>query len=133
MMMKRVGRLSVLLALGALTFGGFGLPARAWAASDSEPEHLGFFGAAAESIIGDVYAEPSRWRPLELGTFFTEGWDQAWASPPRGSGGAPRQGWIGASDGVFYRLGIGTYSFAKDAGENGDQHLGSLTLYTPLS
>src|SRR5215470_11006490 len=98
-----------------------GLAGRARAAdAGSEPEHLGFFGAAAESITGDVYAEPSRWRPLTLDTFFTEGWDQAWASPINGSGGAPRQGWIGAADGVFYRPGIGTFSYAHDSVNDGD-------------
>ena len=101
--------------------------------ASSEPAHIGPFSAAVESLTGDVYAEPSRWRPLTLDTLFTEGWDQAWASPTNGSGGAPRQGWIGAADGVFYRLGIATYSYAKDIGDNGDQHAGNLTLYTPLS
>ena len=103
------------------------------AAADSEPARIGVLDAARESLTGDVYAEPSRWRPLPFSTLFTEGWDQAWASPTNGSGGAPRQGWIGAADGVFYRLGIGTYSFAGDFAENGDQHVGELTLYTPLS
>lgn len=100
---------------------------------DAAPERVGVLDAAIESLTGDVYAEPSRWRPLSLGTFFTEGWDQAWASPTNGSGGAPRQGWIGAADGVFYRLGIATYSYADDIGGNGDQQAGALTLYTPLS
>src|SRR5262245_46144146 len=70
---------------------------------DAEPERVGVVDAAIESLTGDVYATPSRWRPLSLETFFTEGWDQAWASPTNGSGGAPRQGWVGAADGVFYR------------------------------
>jgi hypothetical protein len=103
------------------------------AASDAQPERVGVVDAAVESLTGDVYAQPSQWRPLSLGTFFSEGWDQAWASPPAGSGGAPRQGWIGAADGVFYRLGIGTFSYAHDAGGNGDAYNGAMTLYTPLS
>src|SRR5262249_29642618 len=102
-------------------------------AGSSEPEHVGVFDAAIDSLTGDVYADPSRWRPLSLGTFFEDGWDQAWASPPAGSRGAPRQGWIGARDGVFYRLWIGTYSFAREFGENGNQHAGTFTLYAPLS
>jgi hypothetical protein len=102
-------------------------------APSSEPEHVGFVDAAIDSITGDVYAEPSRWRPLSVGTLFSEGWDQAWASPPPGDGGAPRQGWIGAQDGVFYRLWITTYSFAREFGENGNQHVGEFTLYQPLS
>ena len=122
----------VVIAL-VLTSGVFGLATRAFAGAGGEPEHIGLLGAARESITGDVYAEPSRWQPLTLGTLFSDGWDQAWASPPAGSGGAPRQGWIGASDGVFYRLGIGTYSYAENWADNDEQHLGSLTLYTPLS
>jgi hypothetical protein len=51
------------------------------ASSSSEPERVGVVDAAIESLTGDVYAEPSKWRPLSLGTFFSEGWDQAWASP----------------------------------------------------
>ncbi len=119
-----------MLMLAAVTpFGSSG----AWAMDTSEPERVGVIGAAVDSVVGDVYAEPSRWHPLSLTSFFSEGWDQAWASPVNGSGGAPRQGWIGAADGVFYRLGIGTYSYAHDIGDNGDQHAGAFTLYTPLS
>ena len=101
--------------------------------TSSEPERIGVVDAAIESLTGDVYAQPSKWRPLSLGTFFSEGWDQAWASPTNGSGGAPRQGWIGAADGVFYRLGIGTFAYAHDAGDNGDAYNGGVTFYTPLS
>src|SRR5581483_10845337 len=34
----------------------------------------GVFEAARESLFGNVYAEPTRWRPLSLSTFFTAGW-----------------------------------------------------------
>ncbi len=54
-------------------------------------------------------------------------------SPPTGGGGAPRQGWLNAFDGVFYRLGIATFGFANDFGENGDRYTGILTLYNALS
>ena len=130
-MRRHTGAVAIVLglAVGVLGFAG----RTAAEETSGEPEHLGFFGAAAESLTGDVYAEPSRWQPLSLGTFFSEGWDQAWASPPAGSGGAPRQGWIGAADGVFYRLGIGTYSYAEHWADNGDQNLGALTLYLPFS
>jgi hypothetical protein len=118
--------IALVLACGAVTVAGA-------ASASSEPEHVGVVDAAVQSLTGDVYAEPSRWAPLSLGTLFTEGWDQAWASPPAGSGGAPRQGWIDAQDGVFYRLWIGTYSFAREFGENGNEHAGTFKLYTPLS
>jgi hypothetical protein len=66
--------------------------------TSSEPERIGVVDAAIESLTGDVYAQPSKWRPLSLGTFFSEGWDQAWASPTNGSGGAPRQGLLAGID-----------------------------------
>ncbi len=98
-----------------------------------EPQRIGVGNAMLESLAGDVYAEPSTWRPLSFGTFFTEGWDEAWASPPAGEGGAPRQGWLNTFDGVFYRLVIGTYGYAHDFGGAGDQHSGTVTLYAPLN
>jgi hypothetical protein len=36
----------------------------------------------------DPYTDPERWLPLSLGTFFSEGWDEPWISPPRGGGSA---------------------------------------------
>lgn len=87
--------------------------------------------AARESLFGDVYVEPSHWRSLSLSTFFTEGWNEPWASPVTGAGGAPRQGWLNAFDGVFYRLVIGTFSFAE--ADAGDAYGGAATLYAPLS
>ena len=57
-----------------------------------------------ESLFGDVYAE-GRWRPLTLGSFFTDGWLEPWAAAPAGRDGlTPRHGWLGAFNGVFYRL-----------------------------
>ena len=125
-MMKGIWIGAMAMALG-LTGGALA------ASSSTEPERVGVVDAAIESLTGDVYAAPSKWRPLSLGTLFSEGWDQAWASPTNGSGGAPRQGWIGAADGVFYRLGIGTFSYAHNAGDNGDAYNGGVTFYTPLS
>src|SRR5262245_12238585 len=101
----------VVAALASTLFG----PARL--ALCDEP--VGVFEAARESILGDVYAEPSRWQALPLTSFFEEGWDEPWASPPAGGGGAPRQGWINAMDGVFYRLGIVTFAFAEDVANAG--------------
>jgi len=91
------------------------------------------FDAARESLFGDVYVEPTHWRELPFSTLFTEGWDEPWASPVTGAGGAPRQGWLNAADGVFYRLVIGTFGYSNDLAENGDGYDGGATLYTPLS
>lgn len=109
------------------------LPPAARCAEAPEGERVGVLAAARDSLFGDVYADPSRWRAMPLGTLFSEGWDEAWVSPPPGGGGAPRQGWLNAFDGVFYRLGIGTFGYAQDFNDNGDQYTGGLTLYTPFS
>lgn len=103
------------------------LPRSAWC-----EEPVGVLGAARESLIGDVYAQPSTWQALPLDSLFSEGWNQPWSSPPPGPGGAPRQGWINAYDGVFYRLGIVTFGYAQDVA-NESQYTSSLTLYTPFS
>jgi hypothetical protein len=53
----------------------------------------GVFGAIGKSLTGDVYGDPSKWRELSLSNFFTEGWTQAWVSPP--AGGGVRRGRVG--------------------------------------
>ena len=73
------------------------------------------------------------WRPLSLRTLFTEGWHEPWSRYPRSSTGAPRQGWINAYDGVFYRLFFFDVSYANDFQKNGNQYLGTLTAFTPIS
>ncbi len=40
---------------------------------------------------------------------------------------------MNASDGVFYRLGIGTFGYSNGAERLGDRYTGGLTLYAPLS
>jgi hypothetical protein len=84
-------------------------------------------------LAGDVYA-PGRWHPLPLSTFFTEGWDEPWAGGPNGQNGdgAPRQGWLNAQDGVFYRLAIATFGYQHNVG-NGDNWTSAISLYTPLN
>lgn len=99
----------------------------------SPPADMTVWEAAGESMFGDVYATPTRWRPLSLSSFFTEGWNEPWASPVPGGGGAPRQGWLNASDGVFYRLIIGTGGYSHEVNDNGDGYNGGVTLYSPLS
>jgi hypothetical protein len=102
-------------------------------AQQAPPPSDGVFGAMAKSLTGDVYGDPSAWRELSLRNLFSEGWDQAWVSPPPGGGGAPRQGWLNSFDGVFYRLGVATYGYAHDFLENGNQHSGLLQFYLPLN
>jgi len=101
-------------------------------AQESRQSSYGLMDTIGESMFGDVY-DPSKWQPLSVRGFFTEGWNRPWVSPPPGEGGAPRQGWLNAFDGVFYRLGILTGSVAEKALSNGNHYTGGLTLYTPLS
>jgi hypothetical protein len=110
---------SFLLTVALLTTAVAAVPGRS-VATDSEQRPM-----LAESLVGDVY-EPVRWRELRMGTFFTEGWTEAWAGGPNGDGGAPRQGWLNAQDGVFYRLGLFTGNWATDV-SNADAYAGGLT------
>src|SRR5262245_27346603 len=99
----------------------------------SQAANDGFFGAMAKSLTGDVYGDPSKWRDLSLSNFFTEGCNRALVSPPPGGGGAPRQGWLNSFDGVFYRLAVGTYGYAHNFLDNGNQNSGLLQVYLPLN
>ena len=119
--------LSLVLGASVLCTAGPGV------AQDTSGSKGGVLGAMAESLTGDVYSDPSKWRELSLSNFFSEGWNQAWVSPPPGGGGAPRQGWLNAFDGVFYRLGIATYSYAHNFLDNGNQNAGLLQFYLPLN
>src|SRR2546425_2709814 len=97
-------------------------------ASEPARARYSLWNAAGESVFGDAYSHPERWRPLSLGTFFTEGWDQPWVGPPRGGGGAPRQSWLNAFNGAFYRTVHTTGGWGHDGG---DAYNGSLTPHTP--
>ncbi len=103
------------------------------ATSVQEDRHYTFAETVTESLTGDVYSEPSKWQDLSYSNLFSKGWDKPWASPPAGAGGAPRQGWLNAADGVFYRLGIATFGWQHALANNGDGYTGGLTFYTPLN
>ena len=87
----------------------------------------------SESMFGDVYGDPSKWEELGYGNLFSKGWNKPWVSPPLGGGGAPRQGWLNAEDGVFYRLSIASLGWQHGTGKYSDGYTGTLTSYTPLS
>src|SRR5262245_7034448 len=129
-MTTRRSRLFASLLLGASILGT-AMPAVAQLASQPPPD--GVLGSIAKSLTGDVYSDPSLWREVTVGTLFTEGWNRAWVSPPPGGGGAPRQGWLNSFDGVFYRLAVGTYGYAHNFLDNGNQHSGNLQVYLPLN
>lgn len=89
----------------------------------------------SDSLFGDVYAE-GRWRPLTLDTFFSEGWLEPWAGAPAGGEGTtPRHGWLGAFDGVFYRLWFATFAqgLNMNTPQGGQSYLGDFNIFLPLS
>lgn len=88
-----------------------------------------------ESLLGDAYA-PGRWSALDFGDFFSTGWDEPWIGAPNGADGegAPRQGWLNAADGVFYRLFIVTFGWANQFGDKpGSGYTSGVTLYAPFN
>jgi hypothetical protein len=88
-----------------------------------------------ESIVGDAYDE-GRWRPLSLESFFIEGWNEPWAAGPAGKSGlTPRQGWLGAFNGVFFRLWVTTFGFTSHINTpyGGDRYTGSYQIFLPLT
>jgi hypothetical protein len=96
---------------------------------------LGLGETIFESLFGDVYAE-GRWRPISLGTFFSEGWLEPWASGPAGGDGlTPRHGWLGAFDGVFFRLWLTTFSYTNGLRTSfgGNAYGGDFNIYLPFS
>jgi hypothetical protein len=105
--------------------------------SSADDHHYTFGEVLKESLVGDVYSDPSKWQELSYSDLFSKGWDKPWASPPNGSGGAPRQGWLNANDGVFYRLGIATFGWTHGTLGSGiggiDDYSGTLTMFTPLN
>jgi hypothetical protein len=96
---------------------------------------MGVLDTILDSLFGDVYAE-GRWRPLSLGTFFSEGWLEPWAGAPAGRDGlTPRHGWLGSFDGVFYRLWFTTFGYANriNAPFGGNRYTGDYSIFLPFS
>lgn len=93
-----------------------------------------FAEVVTQSVTGDVYSDEAaaNWQDLSYSDMFSKGWDKPWSSPPNGGGGAPRQGWINAYDGVFYRLSIATFGWQHGL-NGGDGYNNNLTSYTPLN
>ena len=102
---------------------------------NQEDKSYSFSEAAIESMTGDVYSDKAaaNWQDLSYSNLFSKGWNKPWVSPPNGGGGAPRQGWINANDGVFYRLGIAVFSWQHGLGNGSDGYAGNLVNYTPLN
>ncbi len=96
---------------------------------------MGLLDTITSSIFEDP-AHPNTWRPLSLGTFFSEGWLEPWAGGPAGQDGlTPRHGWLGSFEGVFYRLwlvdAIYKNNLSKPYGGNG--YRGDFGIFLPFS
>ena len=97
---------------------------------------MSLFDTITGSLCGDVYA-PGRWRPLSLGSFFSEGWLESWAAAPAAGQDdlTPRHGWLGAFNGLFYRLWLSTLSYSDSLNKpyHGNSYAGSYDVFLPLS
>lgn len=103
--------------------------------ADAARVEMGLFDTIEDSLFGDVYAE-GRWRPIELSTFFTEGWLEPWAGGPAGQSGlTPRHGWLGAFEGVFYRLWVTGPRYQNNVSKpyGGDAYSGDFVIFLPFS
>ena len=112
-----------------VTFSDLGVTPSAY------PSEKSLGGTICESLFGDASAE-GKWRPLTLDTFFSDGWFDPWAGGPAGQEGlTPRHGWLGAFEGVFYRLGLVNTTYQHDVNKPfGGQAYGSnFTAFLPMS
>jgi len=111
---------------------------------------LGPLEVIHESIFGPASKE--NWKPLSLGVFFSEGWDDPFAEAPEGTNGAPKQNWIGAPAGVFGRFATLEFFYTNHINNvpglfltpnapfmpvhtftTGNQYAGYSTVFLPLS
>ncbi len=119
--------------------GSPGVAPSYYAGEGAEPEaprvEMGLLDTIAESLTGDAYAA-GRWRSLGLRNFFREGWLEPWAGGPAGRDGlTPRHGWLGAFDGVFYRLNLVAFSDFQsiNAPYHGNRYSGVYSIFLPFS
>jgi outer membrane putative beta-barrel porin/alpha-amylase len=91
----------------------------------------GFLDTALESLFGS--APIADWTPLSFATLFTEGWNQPFVFSPASDGGALRQEWINASNGVFYRQWVLDYNFRDHSTPSGNRDIGTWSVFLPLN
>ncbi len=101
------------------------LPPDAWAGRE-----MGLLGMIRESMFGN---QTDAWKAMPLSTSFSEGWFEPWYSYRRSTTGAPRQPFINAYDGVFYRLCFFDFTYVNNSHQNGNAYLGSFSIFTPIS
>ncbi|QDV34760.1 hypothetical protein ElP_26550 [Tautonia plasticadhaerens] len=120
---------------GPVTAPGPAYPPGYGAAPPMPRVEMGVLETIAESIFGDASA-PGKWRPLSLGNFFSEGWLEPWAGGPAGrSGLTPRHGWLGAFEGVFYRLWLVDMIYQNNLNRpyGGNGYRGDAAIFIPFS
>ncbi len=105
-------------------------------APEGAPAGLSALEVVRASLFDDIYSDEAkaRWTPLYLSTYFSEGWNTPFVLPTSSSAGAPRQGWVGAFDGQFFRAWF--FAFAYDQGVNqkiGNGYVGRYTIFAPLN
>jgi hypothetical protein len=83
-----------------------------------------------ESMFGN---RTDKWKAMPLSTLFSDGWLEPWYSYPRSTTGAPRQPFINAYDGVFYRLCFFDFTYVNNSQQNGNAYVGSFSIFTPIS
>jgi hypothetical protein len=54
---------------------GIALMASPALAQESKPPSYSLLDTIGQSMFGDVYSDPSKWQPLSVRGFFTEGWN----------------------------------------------------------
>lgn len=92
--------------------------------------------SCCETAYESLHGPAKCWRPLTCDTFFSEGWNEAWAGGPAGQCGlTPRHGWLGAFEGNFYRLGLvnTTYQHNLNQPYGGDGYGADVAAFLPLS
>src|SRR5271157_1622293 len=106
------------------------------------PTGLSVLEVIQRSLFDEIYSPASqgKWSPLTLGEFFSQGWDVPYANPTAGNGGlagtggAPRQGWIGAYGATFFRAWFFAYIYAQGINSHiGNTMVGQYTAFVPFN
>jgi len=106
------------------------------------PTGLSALEVIQRSLFDEIYSPASqgKWSPLTLGEFFSQGWDVPYANPTAGNGGlagtggAPRQGWIGAYGATFFRAWFFAYVYAQGLNSHiGNTMVGQYTGWIPFN
>ena len=93
---------------------------------------MAFFTAGIVAGSFSVAQAEQQWQPIELGTIFEDCKDP-WISPPDGSSGALRQGWLNTFDGFFTKEWHLAYAWTKNAAGSSDAHVGIFRFQHPLT